>query len=109
MRLIASLVLMGLACCNTGCGIVKYSTINLWVPPGRILNQWRNRLNECEAAEVAWKQMRYTCPDGEYSKAFAKGFKKGFIEYLDANGTPQPPGAPPYCYRFLCFESPDGT
>lgn len=108
MRLYAIVAVVALSLGSSGCGIIKYSALNTVVAPARLVNECRNRNEECAAADVAWKQVQAACPDGRASKAYAKGFKKGFVEYLDANGNHQPPGMPPLWLRTMPFESPAG-
>lgn len=105
----AVVIVIGLCLSSSGCGIVQYTALNTVAVPGRVVNQCRNKIHEKEAADTAWRQVAPTCPDGEYSTAYEKGFRRGFKEHLDANGDAQPPGTPPLCYRVLCLETAAGN
>lgn len=109
MRWNAVLIVIGMNITSSGCGIIEYTAINSVALPARCVNQCRAKYREREAADHAWKQIEHACPEGQYSADYAKGFKRGFAQYLDANGDGQPPGAPPLCYRCLDGETPAGN
>jgi hypothetical protein len=44
-----------------------------------------------------------------YSVHFARGFKDGYADYLYAGGTGDPPVAPPWRYRKVTYETPQGV
>ncbi len=109
MKWKAAMIVIGLSFASSGCGIIEYTAINAAILPARCINQCRARIHEREAADHAWKQVAQSCPDGQYSVDYEKGFKRGFVQYLDRNGDGQPPGAPPACYRCLHGETPAGV
>jgi hypothetical protein len=108
MRMRAIAIVIGFSLGASGCSVVKYSAIDLTVPAGQVVNRWRNRCYERRAADAAWKQFEASCPGKQHSEGFCDGFKKGFVEYVDANGTGVPPGMPPPCYRNVPLETPAG-
>ncbi|MFM7148591.1 MAG: hypothetical protein ACKO23_01995 [Gemmataceae bacterium] len=55
----------------------------------------------------AWKAIRKSDPSKQYSIDYADGFKEGFIDYLDAGGTGEPPLYPPFRYRKSSKASPE--
>lgn len=93
----------------TGCGIVKYGSHNLIEAP---LDQF-NELAECvrnrHMADAAWSEFQKADPEHVYSVHFARGFKDGYADYLYAGGPGEPPVAPPWRYRKVSYETPQGV
>lgn len=51
-------------------------------------------------AEEAWQVVVSQCGDRKvYSPAYGRGFRDGFIDYVDAGGNGEPPYLPPFAYR----------
>src|SRR5262249_18316611 len=61
-----------------------------------------------DMADDAWKQARADNPDLPCSIHYVHGFKDGYAGYLD-DGSPEPPGEPPWIYRTSHFETPEGV
>lgn len=74
------------------------------IPAQRCANSYRNRL----VADEAWKAVLASEGDTRYTCDYAKGFKQGFKEYLDADQTTSPPPVPPKEYWTLRYETPEG-
>lgn len=108
MRTHSLLCALGLALLNAGCGIYEYTTINVVVSTGRVVNEWKTRAYYRCQADKAWAEIRRSCPGERFSTDYAKGFKRGYVETIDRDGTPVPPCMPPYCYRSWHYESPAG-
>src|SRR5262249_28490925 len=92
----------------SGCGIFEYSAINTVVATARQVDEWKTRAHYRCLADKAWTDARRACPGEKFSKDYAKGFKRGYVETIDRNGTPLPPSMPPYCYRAWHYQSPAG-
>jgi hypothetical protein len=82
----------------TGCSFIGYGVHNVISAPVEAIQEcaFRHRLQNL--ARTAWQTIG--CEEGHsYSKAYARGFEDGFVDYVDANGTGEPPGLPPACLR----------
>src|SRR5262245_40493593 len=49
-------------------------------------------------AVAAWDAVCVTHPEGTFSIHYADGFRQGFVDYLNAGGTGEPPPVPPRKY-----------
>lgn len=59
-------------------------------------------------AEEYWDRYLKSCGNN-LSKAYHKGFVDGFVDYVQAGGTGEPPYLPPFRYRLSPFRSPEGV
>jgi hypothetical protein len=77
-------------------------------------------IDECDFKEAAyaqaretwrklWEQERRQAPDKPYPHDFARGFVEGYVDYLDAGGSGEPPRAAPFRYRLLKYKNPAGV
>jgi hypothetical protein len=58
-------------------------------------------------AEKSW--IEYRDANGKCtSDAFHRGFVEGFVDYVQAGGTGEPPYLPPFRYRLTPFRTPEG-
>jgi hypothetical protein len=57
---------------------------------------------------AAWREVERGSPDRHFSVDYKAGFKAGYVDYLDAGGSGEPPGVPPYRYRLSCYQNPAG-
>lgn len=100
-------LLVGLCLLGAGCGpIVRYSTRNLVQAQCDFWGEVAVNLRNCRLAEVAWEEVRGQHP---YSEFYADGFKKGFVDYLQAGGCGEPPVVPPWKLRKPRYETPEGV
>jgi hypothetical protein len=58
-------------------------------------------------AEEAWAEVCHSAAT-PYSRDYAQGFIEGFVDYVEAGGTGEPPYLPPLCYRLTKNRTPDG-
>jgi hypothetical protein len=77
-------------------------------------------IDECDFKEAAyaqakdawrkhWEQECRQAPGRPYPHDFAKGFVEGYVDYLDAGGSGEPPRAAPFRYRLLKYKNPAGV
>src|SRR5438552_2037945 len=108
MRTRLSLWLLGLCAVSSGCDMAVITVRNLAyesaLQTDNVLTCLRNR----RLANAAWGQAQGADPGHEYSKDYARGFKDGFADYLDADGCGGPPPLPPRCYWLLPYRTPPG-
>jgi hypothetical protein len=102
--------LVGLCLWAPGCSLVESGFRTLVIEP----LQYPEHLEKClmcsrnhSLAELAWGTYLGQ-HQGCYSDDFAWGFKRGFVDYLDAGGTGQPPPLPPRRYWKIKYQSPEG-
>lgn len=65
------------------------------------------KLVERRAAE-AWEQL---CQSSgrKHSDPYGDGFREGFVDYVEAGGTGEPPYLPPFRYRLTKYRTADGV
>jgi hypothetical protein len=95
-------------CAAPGCTWIPYAVKNF---AGAQCDMWtrvclRARLRH--EADAAWEQVLKCAGDVVYSDFYARGFREGFVEFLDADGTGEPPAAPPWRFRNHQFLTPEG-
>jgi hypothetical protein len=94
-------VLLGLLA--AGCSYSPYAYQNLIEAPLDVLERYALRQRFRRMAADVWVKV---CADKDYSRAYERGFKDGFVEFLDADGTGNPPAAPPWWFRQSWFLTP---
>lgn len=92
---------------SSGC-FWKYAAINSVVPVWSNFEECQERLYHRKMAQLLLEEGRKGCGENKASKDYDKGFIRGFVDYLDADGNGEPPVAPPYHYRARCYETPEG-
>ncbi len=62
-------------------------------------------------AEKAWSQLEEACQarGREFSPAYHNGFVQGFVDYVEAGGTGEPPYLPPFRYRLTHWRNAEGN
>lgn len=91
-----------------GCSFAYYGAKNLIEAP---IDARDRQLTRCRfdcMADDAWKKAVEDDPPLAYAYHYGAGFRRGFADYLEADGTGQPPAAPPWEYRTAAFETPQG-
>ena len=82
-----------------GCAFFGYGICNVVEEPVDAIDYhfacWRFHV----LANEAWHEVTSQADPHLYSADYARGFEAGFVDYLDSNGTGEPPAAPPWCYR----------
>ncbi len=59
-------------------------------------------------AQSAWSSVCKLAPDGSLSRHYKDGFIEGYIDYLDAGGTGEPPAMPPFKYGLHLYQTVEG-
>src|SRR5437879_5050977 len=103
----ARLLLFALCLWQAGCGFFCYAIQNLAQAPLDAKDRCVMRQRFDDLAEVAWKKAHAKDPTPTCSIHYVRGFKDGYVGYLE-NGSPEPPGEPPWIYRTSHFETPEG-
>jgi hypothetical protein len=112
-----TLLAMGLCALGAGCEtpvgcnleIFRYATRNLLEAPVDARDDCMERSHNRHLAEAAWHGVQQAHPDQVYTVYYAQGFLDGFSDYLYAGGTGEPPVVPPWQYRRLAYETPEGA
>jgi hypothetical protein len=93
---------------DIGCALPVDATRNLSYECSLSADQHAERRRFLQVAEQAWMMSGYASSGHPYSEDFISGFKDGFVDYLEAGGTGQPPTLPPRRYWKSRYETPDG-
>ena len=102
LRQLVSVTLCVLA---AGCSWAPYAFNNMLETPTEVVERYTLRCRFRRMAKDAWAE----CSKGQnYSRYYERGFKEGFVEFLDADGTGEPPAVPPWWYRQNRFLTPEG-
>ena len=91
-----------------GCSFFYYGAKNLVEAPLDARDEQLMRCRFNQMADDAWRQTVVDDPSLAEAYHYGAGFRRGFADYLEANGTGQPPGTPPWEYRSAAFETPRG-
>lgn len=99
-----SVLMLLVALTQAGCSFVCYGMQNAISAPYDAAQECAFRCRVRHAARAAWRQIPKE--DGhEYSAAYVKGFEDGFVDYVDAAGTGEPPAIPPIHLRRTLLRS----
>src|SRR5258708_7934704 len=93
--LLCFLLLAGL---NTGCSFFTYSFRNMIDSPLKALDYCCEKRRFVAWAREAWNHIQAADPGHHYSDDYVCGFIDGSVDFLDADGTGEPPAAPPNRY-----------
>ncbi len=93
---------------QSGCSFAYYGAKNLIEAPIDARDRQLMRCRFDQMAEDAWRQAVVDDPHLAYAYHYGCGFRRGFADYLEADGTGQPPAAAPWEYRTAAFETPEG-
>lgn len=83
--------------CLTGCTWLPFAVDNLNYSASSVLHEYRFKQQSKRLADMAWQE---ACQGQNHPKRFhkseyEKGFKAGFVDFLDCNGNGEPPGTLP--------------
>jgi hypothetical protein len=92
----------------SGCPFVKYAVRNMYIMPKNCCDTCVLRHRLRRLADEAWHEVVQADPGHGYSKAYAEGFKDGFVDYVEYDGNGEPPAAPPRRFRSPALRSPEG-
>src|SRR5207245_1660358 len=106
---------MLLICCVIGCCALM-SGCNLFVSAARNLcfeatlrtSDCTERVRERRLAKSAWDEHCATNPTVAYAADYKAGFEAGYIDFLNAGGSGEPPAVAPKRYWTKRNESPAG-
>jgi hypothetical protein len=107
MKVRRLLGLLVLAVAPLGCNYWIYATHNLVHQPIQSCDDHIECLFIACEAKKAWEQVGPTSAMPQ-SKAFACGFKEGFVDYVRHGGNGEPPVLPPWCLWLSCSQSEEG-
>ena len=97
---------------SSGCnGVFQNAFHTLIVEPfqyGAHVDRHVTSQRNFELAQRTWDEMQASAPDQEVSADYEHGFKDGYVDYLDAGGTCEPPPVPPRKYWNDTYRSPGG-
>jgi hypothetical protein len=102
------LCLLALCAAPSGCSFLPYAIHNLVEAPCDVIDRGCLRRRFHQQAREAWKELTRSDPSHAYSRSYACGFEEGFVEFLDGDGTGEPPAAPPWGYRTPRYLTPEG-
>jgi hypothetical protein len=92
-----------------GCGnLFTTGTRNLLYEANLIKDNRFEHIHDEHLAHQAWRDVVRANPEHAYSTDYACGFKAGFVDYLYAGGSGEPPALPPKRYRRYHGMSPEG-
>ena len=100
------LVLLGVL--QPGCSFYYYAAQNLVEEPVKARDQHILCCRYRRMAEDAWQKAVADQPPLAYAYHYGAGFQAGYADYLNYDGTGQPPAAPPFVYRTAASETPEG-
>jgi hypothetical protein len=93
--------------CMSGCSWLPYLGRNLAGTPLEVVAHCRFKVEMCGHANDAWRGVVAHDPEQHFSTAYADGFHRGFIDYVERGGNGEPPAMPPMCYRYPVLRSPE--
>src|SRR5262249_15080917 len=100
--------LLALSAAPSGCSWIPYAVHNLAEAPLDVIDGACLRHRFQHQARDAWTQITRADPTHAFSRPYAHGFEEGFVEFLDGDGTGEPPAAPRWCYRTPRYLTPEG-
>lgn len=117
VRIAPVLLLLALAAANLGCAaygeadnptFYYYAFRNLIEAPLEFRTDQVMFDRDWDRAEKAWQSYEQACPAMALSDDYYHGFKKGFVEFVEADGSGEPPATPPFRYRSPRYQTPAG-
>ncbi|MBY0524781.1 MAG: hypothetical protein K2R98_15355 [Gemmataceae bacterium] len=94
---------------GSGFEIFRYSTRNLVEAPLYAGGDCVERMRDRKLAKAAWEAIVQSHPDQLYTVHYVRGFEDGYTDYLYAGGNGEPPVVPPFEYRKVSYETPEGV
>lgn len=99
--------LLGVCVFASGCGLVQRATCNLAYETRRCVDTATLAARHRRWAREAWAHTCAASPE-PYSPYFAQGFTDGFLDYVEAGGTGEPPAVPPRRFWTAKFQTYEG-
>ena len=108
MRIQSICILIGIGALCQGCELSQNCTHN-------VIHETHSFVSNCvfqsrseKLATQVWSQVAHASPGQIFSEDYVRGFKVGFVDYLDAGDPCEPPAVLPQRYQGIRYESPDG-
>jgi hypothetical protein len=108
MRAMLALGVIGLGLLNVGCTMVGSAADHVVYAAKETIEDHLERARYRQWATAAWGKIAPTAPAVPSSGDYADGFQEGFVDYLDAGGTGEPPPLPPRRYQALRYQTAQG-
>ncbi len=106
MKRVVGVLLLGAL--NSGCSLGGIAARNLCNEANLFQDTCTEKIQLGRLANQTWEIVRSQSPPCHYSEDYACGFKDGFMDFVDAGGTGEPPPLPPKRYQRLRFQTPQG-
>lgn len=108
VRLVLRLTLVVLCAAPSGCNLVINATRNACYEPTRLCTEYKERCSHRSLAKKVWSEVQAQSADVTFSEHYGRGFRQGFVDFIWAGGTGQPPPIPPRPYWKFRYESSEG-
>jgi hypothetical protein len=109
MRTRGLLAVLTICAASMGCsGYFRSIERNFTILPLQGFEESRLKHRNHDLAEEAWRHVTETSPN-VYSSEFGDGFVDGYADYLNQGGNCDPPAVPPFRYRTLKYQTPEGV
>ena len=108
MRVSITLLFLLCSLLGPGCSLCTDCAHQLSKEAVECVDQTFERARDRRWAETAWQLARAADPRLNDSEDYARGFKDGFVDFLFAGGSIEPPPLPPQHYRRLRYQTPEG-
>jgi hypothetical protein len=109
MKVHPLLCFLVLASLNTGCAFFAYARENMIESPLKAFDYCLEKKRFAAWAREAWAHLQAADPGQHYSDDYARGFLDGYVDFIDAGGTGEPPAAPPDRYQYYKrYATPEG-
>ncbi len=105
MKLVLRMLLLLLPL-SSGCSWLNYSIENLACAPVDWFQECTFRRHMHQLAREALRQVEHD-EGKECSHNYASGFEAGFVDYIESNGTGEPPAMPPNRLQRAGFRTPN--
>jgi hypothetical protein len=108
MRALLALGVLGFAMLGVGCAMIGSGVDHVVYAAKESIEVHREYARYRRWADEAWGEAAAAAPAGPAARDYGDGFRDGFVDYLDAGGTGEPPPLPPRRYQSLGYQSPEG-
>jgi hypothetical protein len=108
MRAKLALGMAMLGMLSLGCSLITTGTRNLLVETSRCVEDVCEARRNHQLAHDAWNEVRGANPGHSFSTEYEDGFYQGFLDYLDAGGSGEPPAFPPRKYWGVHYQTAAG-
>jgi hypothetical protein len=108
MRGKSAVFFIAISLLSPGCMLVQNGVDNVVNETTQCTSNFWSSRQYRRLAMCAWEDLQKGDPENNYSADYARGFKDGFADYLDAGGTGDPPAVPPRSYWKTKYQTPQG-